>query len=95
MRILVTGTSGLVGAQVSKRGIGRGYEVFARQMASQFALDPTGIVRVKPQILKLKGTKPRDSSLNAGKAMKTLNAKPLKLREALQAFQKTRPTQDR
>ena len=65
---------------------------FANAIADQFSLDPAGIVRVNAQMLNLKAIRPSDSSMNVSKAMRTLDAKPLKLPEALQLFQRTRPT---
>ena len=64
---------------------------FANAIATQFSLNPAGIVRVNAQMLNLKAIRPPDSSLNVSKATRTLDTKPLELPEALQLFQRTRP----
>jgi dTDP-4-dehydrorhamnose reductase len=67
---------------------------FARALASEFALDTKRIAPVNSRTLNLKAMRPRDSSLDVSKAMRTLSAKPLRLPEALRSFKETRPTQD-
>ena len=64
---------------------------FAKEIAAEFSLNPSGIIRVDSRMLNLRARRPRDASLNVGKAARTLNVKPLKLPEALRLFHKTRP----
>jgi dTDP-4-dehydrorhamnose reductase len=65
---------------------------FAKEIAAEFSLNPSGIIRVDSRMLNLRARRPHDSSLSVGKAARTLNAKPLKLSEALRLFHKTRPS---
>ena len=64
---------------------------FAKEIAAEFSLNPSGIIRVDSRLLNLVARRPHDSSLSVTKAARTLIAKPLKLPEALQLFHKTRP----
>jgi dTDP-4-dehydrorhamnose reductase len=66
---------------------------FAKEIAAEFSLNPSGITRVNSRMLNLRARRPYDSSLSVGKAARTLNAKPLRLPEALRLFHKTRPSQ--
>jgi dTDP-4-dehydrorhamnose reductase len=65
---------------------------FAKEIAAEFSLNPNGITRVDSRMLNLRARRPHDSSLSVGKAVRELNAKTLKLPEALRLFHKTRPS---
>jgi len=65
---------------------------FAKEIAAEFCLNPSGITRVDSRMLNLRARRPHDSSLSVGKAARELNAKALKLPEALRLFHKTRPS---
>ena len=63
---------------------------FSTELAKQFGMDSKFIMPVDWRTLNLDAIRPRDSSLNVSKAMKTLNVKPLDLAEALSLFRKSR-----
>lgn len=73
----LTGVYHLAGATPLNR-----YE-FARLIAGTFQLDESLIIPAGSSDMKWLAKRPRDSSLNVEKASKTLDNKPLKIREAL------------
>jgi len=73
----LTGVYHLAGATPLNR-----YE-FARLIARTFQLDEDLIAPARSSEMKWLAKRPRDSSLNVEKASKTLDNKPLKIREAL------------
>jgi dTDP-4-dehydrorhamnose reductase len=73
----LTGVYHLAGATPLNR-----YE-FARLIAETFQLDEGLIIPARSSEMKWLARRPRDSSLNVEKASKTLDNKPLKIREAL------------
>jgi dTDP-4-dehydrorhamnose reductase len=65
---------------------------FARDIAEEFALNPEEISPVDSRTFNWQAKRPSDSSLNVDKAARTLNAKPMKLPNALQLFHTSRPS---
>ena len=78
----IVGTFNLAGASRLSR-----YE-FAQRVAETFNLDSRCIKPVKSKEIKWVAKRPRDSSLDVGKAEQTLTIKPLEIREALERMKK-------
>lgn len=61
---------------------------FATSIARAFNLNPTLILERKSSEIPWKAQRPRDSSLNVEKALRTLRSKPLTIAESIETFKR-------